>query len=234
MHCRTALAEAEVEYEPHTSPSIYVEFPLATKSADELARACARAGRPDASRCSSGRRRRGRSRRIWRVAFHPDFEYGAYPVDAAGRQASDETVVIVAKDLADAVAAKTGRTFGEPLATFDGRAMERLVFRHPLYARDSLARARRLRHARGRHRRRAHGARARRGRLSHRRQVRPRDLRPARSRRPLPRDGRAVRAACRCSTPTRRSKRRSPSAAGCGIARTTTTRIRTAGAATTR
>ena len=27
-HCRTALAEAEVEYEPHVSPSIYVEFPL--------------------------------------------------------------------------------------------------------------------------------------------------------------------------------------------------------------
>ncbi len=27
-HCRTALAEAEVEYEPHTSPSIYVEFPM--------------------------------------------------------------------------------------------------------------------------------------------------------------------------------------------------------------
>src|SRR5262245_4659092 len=29
IHCRTALAEAEVEYEPHTSPSIYVEFPIA-------------------------------------------------------------------------------------------------------------------------------------------------------------------------------------------------------------
>ena len=29
IHCRTALAEAEVEYEPHTSPSIYVEFRLA-------------------------------------------------------------------------------------------------------------------------------------------------------------------------------------------------------------
>ena len=26
--CKTALAEAEVEYEPHTSPSIFVEFPL--------------------------------------------------------------------------------------------------------------------------------------------------------------------------------------------------------------
>ena len=33
-HCRTALAEAEVEYEPHTSPSIYVEFPLSDDSAD--------------------------------------------------------------------------------------------------------------------------------------------------------------------------------------------------------
>src|SRR3954467_10876784 len=29
IHCRTALAEAEVEYADHSSPSIYVEFPLA-------------------------------------------------------------------------------------------------------------------------------------------------------------------------------------------------------------
>jgi isoleucyl-tRNA synthetase len=28
IHCRTALAEAEVEYENHTSPSIWVRFPL--------------------------------------------------------------------------------------------------------------------------------------------------------------------------------------------------------------
>ena len=28
IHCRTALAEAEVEYDDHSSPSIYVEFPL--------------------------------------------------------------------------------------------------------------------------------------------------------------------------------------------------------------
>src|SRR4030095_4871561 len=32
IHCRTALAEAEVEYEDHSSPSIYVEFPLAPES----------------------------------------------------------------------------------------------------------------------------------------------------------------------------------------------------------
>ena len=38
-HCRTALAEAEVEYEPHVSPSIYVEFPLSEASrADAAAR----------------------------------------------------------------------------------------------------------------------------------------------------------------------------------------------------
>ena len=38
IHCRTALAEAEVEYADHSSPSIYVEFPLAHDSADELGR----------------------------------------------------------------------------------------------------------------------------------------------------------------------------------------------------
>ena len=43
---RTALAEAEVEYEPHTSPSIYVEFPLsdARRCGNRPARACP--GRP--------------------------------------------------------------------------------------------------------------------------------------------------------------------------------------------
>ena len=34
IHCRTALAEAEVEYEDHSSPSIYVEFPLSPASSD--------------------------------------------------------------------------------------------------------------------------------------------------------------------------------------------------------
>src|SRR5918996_478251 len=38
IHCRTALAEAEVEYADHLSPSIYVEFPLAEDSAEELGR----------------------------------------------------------------------------------------------------------------------------------------------------------------------------------------------------
>ncbi|MGE0359555.1 MAG: isoleucine--tRNA ligase [Vicinamibacterales bacterium] len=127
---RTALAEAEVEYEPHVSPSIYVEFPLAESSRDEAARRVpALAGRPV-------------SVLIWTttpwtipnnlaIAFHPDFKYGAYDVDGKA--------VIVARDLAAAVAAKTGRSFATLLASFPGRTVERLVFRHPLYARDSLA-----------------------------------------------------------------------------------------------
>jgi isoleucyl-tRNA synthetase len=137
MHCRTALAEAEVEYEPHTSPSIYVEFEVAGKSAAELVtRIPELAGRQV-------------SAVIWTttpwtipsnlaLAFHPDFEYGAFPV-ASGHSPGSQPVVIIAKELAEAVAAKTGRSFGAPLATFDGRAMEHLVFQHPLYARDSLA-----------------------------------------------------------------------------------------------
>ena len=105
IHCRTALAEAEVEYENHTSPSIYVEFPLSQESADALAaRLPALAGQPV-------------SALIWTttpwtipsnlaLAFHPDARYGAYPVD--GR------VVIVAESLADQLSTELGRPFERP------------------------------------------------------------------------------------------------------------------------
>jgi isoleucyl-tRNA synthetase len=129
IHCRTALAEAEVEYEAHTSPSIYVEFPLAPESAGELAaRVPALAGRMV-------------SVLIWTttpwtipsnlaIAFHPDFDYGAYEVD--GR------TVIVAEALADSVAQAAGRTFDAPVARMKGADLERIRFQHPLYARTSL------------------------------------------------------------------------------------------------
>ena len=134
-HCRTALAEAEVEYEPHTSPSIYVEFPMADESKGEFARRAGVTGRAGTSAPAKV------SVLIWTttpwtipsnlaIAFHPDFQYGLYDVGG--------TAVIVATDLAESVAQKTGRAFGAPLATFEGKVMDRLVFRHPLYARDSL------------------------------------------------------------------------------------------------
>ena len=197
IHCRTALAEAEVEYEDHTSPSIYVEFPLAPESGAELAkRVPALAGR-DVSVL------------IWTttpwtipsnlaIAFHPEFDYAAYDVD--GR------AVIVAEALAPKVAAAGGRAFGEPLARMKGAELEHIRFQHPLYARDVARRARRVRHARGRHRRRAHRARPRRRRLQHRHEVRPGDLRADRAGGTFPRHRGAVRRPARVRRePERRS-----------------------------
>ena len=86
-----SLAEAEVEYEDHTSPSIYVEFALAAESGSEFAKRVPQLAGRDVSVL------------IWTttpwtipsnlaIAFHPEFDYAAYDVD--GR------AVIVAEGLA--------------------------------------------------------------------------------------------------------------------------------------
>jgi isoleucyl-tRNA synthetase len=122
---RTALAEAEVEYENHTSPSIWVRFALTTDPA---------AIHP----ALAGRKVYGL---IWTttpwtipanmaIAFNPRFEYSA--VDVAG------DVYIVATDLLAQNAAKLGWTDPPVLATFPGEKIERSVFRHPFLERDSL------------------------------------------------------------------------------------------------
>ena len=129
IHCRTALAEAEVEYEAHSSPSIYVEFPLASESADEIARRI------------PGLKGRDVSVLIWTttpwtipsnlaIAFHPEFDYAAYEVGSRA--------VIVAEALAPKVAEAGGQAFGEPVARFKGELLEQIRFKHPLYARISL------------------------------------------------------------------------------------------------
>ena len=129
IHCRTALAEAEVEYEDHTSPSIYVEFPLpAANAADLVARVPALADREIAVL-------------IWTttpwtipsnlaVAFHPELDYVAYEVN--GR------AVILAEGLAATVAAETGVALDRPVATMKGDVFEHVRFQHPLFERDSL------------------------------------------------------------------------------------------------
>jgi isoleucyl-tRNA synthetase len=125
---RTALAEAEVEYETHRSPSIYVEFPQSTADTTLAARVPALAGREV-------------SVLIWTttpwtipanlaIAFHPQLEYGAFEFD--GR------VVIVASGLKDQVSATTGKVLGAPVATFPGSALEGVLFRHPMFDRDSI------------------------------------------------------------------------------------------------
>src|SRR5262249_51193623 len=123
IHCRTALAEAEVEYEDHSSPSIYVEFPLASDGDEQLrSRVPALADK-------------NVSVLIWTttpwtipsnlaIAFHPEFDYAAYDVD--GR------AVIVAEALAARVSAAVQRPFGEPIAKMKGAELEHIRFRHPL------------------------------------------------------------------------------------------------------
>src|SRR5665213_773128 len=129
IHDRTALAEAEVEYEMHTSPSVYVRYRLTSDAAaiDE-----ALAGR-DVSTI------------IWTttpwtlpaslaVAFHPDFDYVALAVG----EGADAPVYIAAADLAEKVAAacKLGPT--TELARFKGTVLDRVTFQHPFLERSIL------------------------------------------------------------------------------------------------
>src|SRR5260370_1382447 len=105
IHCRTALAEAEVEYEDHASPSIYVEFALAPDSADELGRRVPELKGRDVSVL------------IWTttpwtipsnlaIAFHPEFDYAAYEVGSRA--------VIVAEARAPRVAQVARLRLGQP------------------------------------------------------------------------------------------------------------------------
>jgi len=136
IHCRTALAEAEVEYGPHSSPSIWVEFLLDPASRDALARRVPGLGGREVSVL------------IWTttpwtipanraIAFHPELTYGAYEVDGG-------KVVVVAAELASQVSGKIGRRLERPVATFKGLRLEApgeppLQFAHPLYPRPSVA-----------------------------------------------------------------------------------------------
>jgi isoleucyl-tRNA synthetase len=122
---RTALAEAEVEYENHTSPSIWVRFALTS----------------DAAAIHPALARRKVNAVIWTttpwtipanmaIAFNPRFEYSA--VEVGGE------IYIVASDLLAANAAKLGWSEPRVAATFAGDRLDRAVFRHPFLERDSL------------------------------------------------------------------------------------------------
>jgi isoleucyl-tRNA synthetase len=123
--CRTALAEAEVEYEPHTSPSIFVAFPLISDFAGDYP---ALAGKKV-------------SVLIWTttpwtipanlaLAFHPDFEYVAV-------QEEDE-VYILAKGLLERVGHKLSWKNPRVLTGLEPRFLEGKKARHPLYDRESV------------------------------------------------------------------------------------------------
>ncbi|HVN06455.1 MAG TPA: isoleucine--tRNA ligase [Bryobacteraceae bacterium] len=122
---RTALAEAEVEYADHSSPSIWVRFHLASDPAQ-------------IDPALAGRHVYGL---IWTttpwtipanmaIAFHPKYEYAAVAVS--------DVVYIVAADLLTITAEKCGWHNYDVLATFPGQKLEGAVFRHPFAERESL------------------------------------------------------------------------------------------------
>ena len=134
IHDQTALAEAEVEYHQHTSPSVYVKFPLAS---DPALIDPALAGRkvfvliwtttPWTLPANLG------------IAVHPEFEYSAF-------EAGDK-VYIVASELLEAVVEKCGLVKRDAdgnklppkvLARFPGAKLDRLECRHAWLDRPSL------------------------------------------------------------------------------------------------
>src|SRR5258708_7434418 len=125
MHDETALAEAEVEYENHTSPTVWVSYALLD----------------DPARIDPALAGKKVSTIIWTttpwtlpasmaLAFHPDEEYVALE--------SGEKVYIVASKLAKDVAETVNLANPRELAHFPGRKMEHLNFQHPFLDRKIL------------------------------------------------------------------------------------------------
>ena len=123
--CHTALAEAEVEYADHTSPSIFVRFPLPDQKLKNIF--------PQADT--------GRSYVIiwtttpWTlpdnmaVCLHPEFMYAL--VEADGAQ------YVLARELVESCAATFGWSDYKVLGEAEGSALEGLEARHPFYNRVS-------------------------------------------------------------------------------------------------
>ncbi|HEY1469036.1 MAG TPA: isoleucine--tRNA ligase [Candidatus Acidoferrum sp.] len=117
MYDNTALAEAEVEYEDHSSPSIWVTFKVAGGGSGEAGKIG-----PDVSAV------------IWTttpwtiphnraLAFHPDFEYAVVQ--------TEKGKLLLAAERVAALQAESGIKQAEVLGTYKGREFEGMKFRHP-------------------------------------------------------------------------------------------------------
>ncbi|MBP8985164.1 MAG: isoleucine--tRNA ligase [Syntrophobacterales bacterium] len=124
-HCKTALAEAEVEYADHETPSIYIKFPALSGFGEVLPRL------------------KGEKVYvvIWTttpwtipanlaIALHKDFVYAAVKVQGE--------VLILAKDLVDYCMDAFGFKQYEIIAEFPGAVLEGLKTKHPFLDRESV------------------------------------------------------------------------------------------------
>ncbi|MFC2075194.1 isoleucine--tRNA ligase [Bdellovibrionota bacterium] len=124
MHCVTALAEAEVEYEDHKSPSIFIKFPLPESVSEKI---------PELKGKNS-------SVLVWTttpwtipanlaISLNPNFEYVAVEV-------LDE-VFIVAKGLLDTLTTTFSWKNPKIIASFEAGILEKVNAKHPFIDRDS-------------------------------------------------------------------------------------------------
>lgn len=130
--CVTALAEAEVEYDNHTSNSIYVKFPVRTNTAKEL-------GIPENT-----------SVVIWTttpwtlpanlgLAFNPEYKYSLIKInDTENKNLSKGEHIIVANELLEKLTEIFSISSYEKVKSFSGSDFERKTAKHPFYDRDSL------------------------------------------------------------------------------------------------
>ncbi|PYV60843.1 MAG: isoleucine--tRNA ligase [Acidobacteria bacterium] len=139
MHDRTALAEAEVEYETHTSPTVFVRYRMQSDPRTiEIPRPSgAWTGHPpETNPLADVRITKNKPvyTIIWTttpwtlpasmaVAFHPSEEYVALE--------AQDAIYIVAEKLAKSVAEKCGFPDATAIAHFPGKAMEHTWFYHP-------------------------------------------------------------------------------------------------------
>ncbi|TSK04434.1 MAG: isoleucine--tRNA ligase [Geobacter sp.] len=123
--CGTALAEAEVEYADHKSPSVFVKFALK----EDLGSAVPALSGKKASMV------------IWTttpwtlpanlaIALHPELDYVALALNSGD-------VVIVADGLKESFLKEIGAE-GEVLAKFPSKILEKKLARHPFYDQDSI------------------------------------------------------------------------------------------------
>ena len=134
---KTALAEAEVEYQDKKSIAIFVEFPLTTQSAKVLTESCQL-------------KTENLSAAIWTttpwtlpanvgIAVHERVEYtvATYTREAAGEKALESKTLIIASALLESFQQKTGLILTETHATLKGTELAGLEAQHPFLDRTS-------------------------------------------------------------------------------------------------
>lgn len=121
---KTALAEAEVEYQEHKSITIWVRFPVVSTKYDILNGADVVIWTTTPWTIPSNRA----------VCFHDDIEYGLYEVKAVkdDSRAAIGDRIILAANLADAVKAQAGIEEWAAVDHFKGEVLDGTVLAHPL------------------------------------------------------------------------------------------------------